>query len=41
MRCMVMVKGTQDSEAGVMLGQALLAAMGQYDEELAEASRKQ
>jgi len=37
MRFMVMVKATQDSEAGVMPSQELLAAMGKYNEELAKA----
>ena len=37
MRFMVMVKATRDSEAGVMPSQELLAAMGQYNEELAKA----
>jgi hypothetical protein len=37
MRFMVMVKATRDSEAGVMPGQELLAAMGKYNEELAKA----
>jgi hypothetical protein len=32
-----MVKATQDSEAGVMPTQELLAAMGRYNEELAKA----
>src|SRR5215208_2495120 len=37
MRFMVMVKATQDSEAGVMPDEKLLAAMGQYNEELVKA----
>jgi hypothetical protein len=37
MRVMVMVKATKNSEAGVMPGQELLAAMGKYNEELAKA----
>jgi hypothetical protein len=37
MRFMVMVKATADSEAGVMPSQELLAAMGQYNEELVKA----
>ncbi|ARS48143.1 dehydrogenase [Ectopseudomonas mendocina] len=37
MRFMVMVKATADSEAGVMPSEELLAAMGRYNEELAEA----
>jgi hypothetical protein len=37
MRFMVIVKATQDSEAGVMPSQELLAAMGKYNEELAKA----
>jgi hypothetical protein len=37
MRFMVMVKATQDSEAGVMPSEELLAAMGRYNEELAKA----
>jgi len=37
MRFMVMVKATADSEAGVMPSQELLAAMGKYNEELAQA----
>ena len=37
MRFMVMVKATQDSEAGVMPSEELLAAMGAYNEELAKA----
>ena len=37
MRVVVFVKATQDSEAGVMPSQELLAAMGHYNEELAKA----
>jgi len=37
MRFMVMVKATQDSEAGKMPSQELLAAMGKYNEELVKA----
>jgi hypothetical protein len=37
MRFMVIVKATQDSEAGVMPSEELLAAMGKYNEELANA----
>lgn len=37
MRCMVMVKATKDSEAGVMPDEKLLAAMGKYNEELVKA----
>ena len=37
MRGMVMVKATDDSEAGVMPDEALLAAMGQFNEELVKA----
>lgn len=37
MRVMVMVKATQDSEAGVMPNEELLAAMMKYNEELAKA----
>jgi hypothetical protein len=37
MRFMVMVKATQDSEAGVMPSEELLAAMGSYNEQLAKA----
>lgn len=37
MRFMVMVKATADSEAGVMPSEELLAAMGRYNEELAQA----
>lgn len=37
MRFMIMVKATKDSEAGVMPGEELLAAMGKYNEELVQA----
>ena len=37
MRFMIIVKATADSEAGVMPGEALLAAMGAYNEELVKA----
>ncbi len=37
MRFMVMVKATQDSEKGAMPSQELLAAMGRFNEELAQA----
>jgi hypothetical protein len=37
MRVMVLVKATKDSEAGVMPSTELLAAMGQYNEELVNA----
>jgi len=37
MKCMVMVKATKDSEAGVMPTTELLAAMGAYNEELVKA----
>ena len=37
MRVMVIVKATAESEAGVMPGQELLAAMGNYNEELVRA----
>jgi hypothetical protein len=37
MRVMVMVKATNDSEAGVMPSTELLAAMGAYNEELVNA----
>ncbi|WP_137971713.1 YciI family protein [Pseudomonas sp. F(2018)] len=37
MRFMVIVKATADSEAGVMPSEELLAAMGQYNEELVAA----
>jgi hypothetical protein len=37
MRFMIMVKASQDSEAGKLPSQELLAAMGRYNEELAQA----
>lgn len=37
MRVMVLVKATQDSEAGILPSTELLAAMGKFNEELAEA----
>lgn len=37
MRVMVIVKATRSSEAGVMPGEALLAAMGRFNEELVQA----
>ena len=37
MRVMVMVKATKESEAGKMPGTELLAAMGQFNEELVKA----
>ena len=37
MRVMVLVKATKDSEAGVMPSTELLAAMGQYNEDLVKA----
>ena len=37
MRCMVIVKASKESEAGVMPKQQLLAAMGKFNEELAKA----
>ena len=37
MRVMVMVKATQDSEAGVMPSEQLLADMGRFNEELVKA----
>ncbi len=37
MRVMVLVKADKDSEAGVMPGEDLLAAMGRYNEELVKA----
>jgi hypothetical protein len=37
MRFMVIVKATPESEAGVLPGTELLAAMGKYNEELARA----
>ena len=37
MRCMVIVKATKDSEAGMPPSQDLLDAMGKYNEELVKA----
>ena len=37
MRFMVMVKATKDSEAGVMPSEALLEAMGKFNEEMVKA----
>ena len=37
MRFMIMVKATEDSEAGVMPSEELLTEMGRYNEELAKA----
>lgn len=37
MRCMVLVKASRDSEAGLMPSEKLLAAMGKYNEELVKA----
>ena len=37
MRFMMIVKASQDSEAGRMPGEELLAAMGKYNEELTKA----
>ena len=37
MKVMVIVKATQDSEAGVMPSEQLLTEMGQYNEDLAKA----
>ena len=37
MRVMVIVKATKDSEAGVMPSEALLTAMGKFNEELVKA----
>ena len=37
MRFMVMVKATEESEAGVLPSQEMLAAMGAYNEELVKA----
>ena len=37
MRFMVIVKASRDSEAGVMPGTELLAAMGKFNEELVQA----
>jgi len=37
MRFMIIVKASKDSEAGILPSEELLAAMGKYNEELAEA----
>jgi hypothetical protein len=37
MRCMVIVKASKDSEAGIMPKQKLLAEMGKFNEELIKA----
>ena len=37
MRCLVIVKATRESEAGVMPSTELLTAMGKYNEELVKA----
>jgi hypothetical protein len=37
MRFVIIVKATQDSEAGALPGEKLLTAMGKYNEELAKA----
>jgi hypothetical protein len=37
MRCIVLVKATKDSEAGVMPSQEMFAAMGKFNEELVNA----
>ncbi|HUG40142.1 MAG TPA: YciI family protein, partial [Longimicrobiales bacterium] len=37
MRVMVIVKSNEDSEAGVMPTERMLAAMGKYNEELVDA----
>ena len=37
MRCIVFVKASKESEAGVMPSQELLAAMGKFNEELVKA----
>ena len=37
MKAMVLLKATKDSEQGVMPGQALLAEMGKFNEDLLEA----
>ncbi|MDP3692040.1 YciI family protein [Bradyrhizobium sp.] len=37
MRCMVIVKASRDTEAGVMPGTELLTAMGKFNEEMVEA----
>ena len=37
MRCMLIVKASKDSEAGVMPSEELLAAMGKFNEEMVRA----
>lgn len=37
MKVMVLVKANADSEAGVLPGEALLTAMGQFNEQLVKA----
>ena len=37
MRCMILVKATKDSEAGVLPSQEILSAMGKFNEELVKA----
>src|SRR3990167_1799367 len=37
MRFMIIVKATEDSEAGVMPGEAILSEMGRYNEQLVKA----
>lgn len=37
MRFMVLVKATEDSEAGIMPSEEMLAAMGEYNEQLVKA----
>ena len=37
MRFMIIVKASQDSEAGVMPSEELMTAMGNYNEELVKA----
>lgn len=37
MRCMILVKATKESEAGVMPSERLIAAMTEYHQELAKA----
>src|SRR5580692_3673661 len=37
MRCIVMVKATKDSEAGILPKQEMLAEMGKFNEELVKA----
>lgn len=41
MRCVILIKASADSEAGVMPSQELLAAMGQFNEELVAAGLMQ